>query len=140
METAVATKKSNAKRKRSVERGAFLFLLLIPLLYILRYFKIFEQIKFFAVLSDWDGKSFEWSGKWYNFLYVFSKVLTILGCICVIAAMADPVIKTQEKVYTSLGTDIVFVVDTSPSMAAQDMNGNNRLAAAQSAINFLVSS
>ena len=78
---------------------AFLFLLLIPLLYILRYFKIFEQIKFFAVLSDWDGKSFEWSGKWYNFLYVFSKVLTILGCICVIVAMADPVIKTQEKVY-----------------------------------------
>ena len=118
---------------------AFLFLLLIPLLYILRYFKIFEQIKFFAVLNDWNGKSFEWSGKWYNFLYVFSKVLTILGCICVIVAMADPVIKTQEKVYTSLGTDIVFVVDTSPSMAAQDMNGNNRLAAAQSAINFLVS-
>lgn len=118
---------------------AFLFLLLIPLLYILRYFKIFEQIKFFAVLNDWNGKSFEWSGKWYNFLYVFSKVLTILGCICVIVAMADPVIKIQEKVYTSLGTDIVFVVDTSPSMAAQDMNGNNRLAAAQSAINFLVS-
>ena len=118
---------------------AFLFLLLIPLLYILRYFKIFEQIKFYAVLKDWDGSKFEWSGKWYNFLYIFSKVVTILGCICVIVAMADPVKKTQEKVFTSLGTDIVFVVDTSPSMAAKDMNGNNRLGAAQSAINFLIS-
>lgn len=118
---------------------AFLFLLLIPLLYILRHFKIFEQIKFYAVLSDWDGSSFDWSGKWYNFLYYFEKVLIVLGGICVVIAMADPVIKTQEKVYTSLGTDIVFVVDTSPSMAAKDMNGNNRLAAAQSAINYLVS-
>ena len=77
---------------------AFLFLLLIPLLYILRYFKIFEQIKFYAVLKDWDGSKFEWSGKWYNFLYIFSKVVTILGCICVVVAMADPVKKTQEKV------------------------------------------
>ena len=38
--------------------AAFLLLLLIPLLYLVRYLKIFKQITFAAVLSDWNGKAF----------------------------------------------------------------------------------
>ena len=59
------------------------------------------------------------------------------GFVCVIAAFADPVIYWQEKVYTSLGTDVIFVVDTSPSMAAKDIDGNTRLEAAKNTIKLV---
>ena len=54
---------------------AFLFLLLIPLLYILRHFKIFEQIKFYAVLKDWDGNLLNGLGGGTIFCIFFQKFL-----------------------------------------------------------------
>lgn len=118
---------------------AFLLLLCVPLLYLFRYLKIFNQLKFFAVLSDWNGKSFEWKSKIQNVLSVFAKVLLVAGYCLVVTAVADPVVSKQEKIYTSLGTDIMFVVDTSPSMAAKDMDGNFRLTAAIDSIKNIVS-
>ena len=52
--------------------AAFFLLLLIPLLYILRHTKIFNQISFPAVLADWDGRAFEWKGKTQKILSVFA--------------------------------------------------------------------
>lgn len=114
--------------------AAFFLLLLIPLLYILRALKIFRQISFYAVLSDWNGKSFSWNGKIRKALSIFSKVIMFTGFVGAITAFADPVITRQEKVYTSLGSDIVFAVDTSPSMAANDIGGISRLEAAKNTI------
>lgn len=114
--------------------AAFLLLILIPLLFILRKLKIFNRISFPAVLADWDGFKFEWHGKFQKFLSILAKVFLALGFILVVIAFADPVISYQEKVYTSIGTDIIFVVDTSPSMAAKDVNGAMRLEAAKNAI------
>lgn len=116
---------------------AFLLILLVPVLHLLRYFKIFRRLQFNVVLSDWNGKSFEWNNKFQQFFSVFARIILILSYICVITAMADPVISHQEKVYTSLGTDLMFVVDTSPSMAAKDMDGENRLTSALKAIKYL---
>ena len=40
----------------------------------------------------------------------------------------------MSKVFTSLGADIVFVLDTSPSMAAKDVDNNTRINAAKESI------
>ena len=114
--------------------AAFFLLLLIPLLYIFRSLKIFNQISFPAVLADWDGRSFEWKGKSQKFLSATARVFFTAGFFISVAALAAPVISNQEKIYTSLGTDIVFAVDTSPSMSAKDMDGSQRLEAAKNAI------
>lgn len=117
--------------------AAFLLLLLIPLLFILRKLKIFHRISFPVVLSDWQGNHFVWKGRSQIILSVLAKILLGIGFILGVIAFADPVISHQEKVYTSLGTDVIFVVDTSPSMAAKDINGTMRLDAAKNAITTL---
>lgn len=118
--------------------SAFLFLLLIPLFYLLRKLKIFKRITFSAVLASWEGEKFEWHGNFRKFLTILSKITLILSFVCGIIALSDPTISTQEKIYTNLGADIIFVVDTSPSMAAKDVNSTTRLDAAQTAIKNLI--
>lgn len=117
---------------------AFLLLLLIPLLYLLRKLKIFTRISFPVVLGDWGGKTFEWNDKPQKTLSMISRVLSFAAFFLVIIAFADPVIAKQEKVYTSLGTDVVFVIDASPSMAAKDMNGLSRIDVAKNTIYQLI--
>ncbi len=117
--------------------AAFFLLALIPILFILRHLKIFNRITFPAVIADWDGHHFEWNGKPQKFLSVLSGIFFTLAFIISVCALAAPVISNQEKVYTSLGTDIVFVVDTSPSMSAKDMEGGQRLETARNAIHLL---
>ena len=56
----------------------------------------------------------------------------------IIIAFAEPVIHHQERVYTSRGTDVMFVLDTSPSMAARDINEITRIEAATKTIEKLV--
>lgn len=117
--------------------AAFLLFLLIPLLFILRKLKVFTKITFPAVLADWEGRAFRWKGSGRKFLRILSKIFLWTSFIFVVAALADPVRSKQEKVYACVGTDIVFVVDTSPSMAAKDINGNTRLEAAKNTIKRL---
>ena len=119
--------------------AAFFLLVIIPALFILRRLKIFNRISFPAVLADWEGRHFEWKGHPQKFLSVFAAILFTAGFLISVCALAAPVISNQEKVYTSLGTDIVFVVDTSPSMSAKDMEGGQRLDAAKNAIYTLTS-
>ncbi|MDR0487498.1 MAG: VWA domain-containing protein [Treponema sp.] len=59
------------------------------------------------------------------------KVLEITGIFLLFISAAGPVIKTSETVWLNSGADIVFVLDTSPSMAALDMDGRNRFNAAR---------
>ncbi len=117
--------------------AAFFLLILIPALFILRHLKIFNRISFPVVLADWEGRHFEWKGKTQKFLSVTASIFYILAFLISVCALAAPVISNQEKVYTSLGTDIVFVLDTSPSMSAKDVDGGQRLEAAKNAIYML---
>ncbi len=118
--------------------AAFLLLLMIPLLYLCRKTGLFHRISFPLILSDWDGQSFRWKGGFRRFGAVLSAVLCAAGYTAVVTAFADPVFHHEEKVYTSQGTDIVFVLDTSPSMAAKDIAGRARIDAARQAIHTLV--
>ena len=117
--------------------AAFFLLLLIPLLFLFRKLKLFNQITFPAVLADWEGRSFTWKGRPQKFLSALAGFFFTLGFLISVCALAAPVISNQEKVYTSLGCDIVFVLDTSPSMSAKDMENSMRLEAAKAAIQTL---
>ena len=117
--------------------AAFFLVALIPLLFILRHLRIFNRITFPAVLEDWEGRAFEWKGKPQKFLSAAASFLFTAAFLISVCALAAPVISNQEKVYTSLGTDIVFVIDTSPSMSAKDVDGGQRLDAAKNAIYML---
>lgn len=118
--------------------AAFLLLFLIPLLFVLRSLGIFTRISFPLTLADWNGKTFEWNAKIRNFASMISRIFVILGYCASVAALADPVVYHQKRVYTSRGTDVLFVLDTSPSMAAKDIAGGTRLDAAKQAIRTLV--
>ncbi|MBQ9539687.1 MAG: VWA domain-containing protein, partial [Treponema sp.] len=118
---------------------AFFLLLLLPLLFFLRYVRVFKRLSFLAVLGDWQGDAFEWKGTVFSLLFRFYKLLEILAFVAVVVAYANPVRRHQEKVYISRGADVIFVVDSSPSMAAKDIAGLSRLDAAKKAILTLAS-
>ncbi|MDR2069958.1 MAG: VWA domain-containing protein [Treponema sp.] len=55
----------------------------------------------------------------------------ILGVFLLFVAAAGPRLISTEVVWLSRGADILFVLDTSPSMAGLDMDGRNRFDAAR---------
>ncbi len=118
--------------------AAFFWLLVVPLYYFLRYVKVFRPITFPLTLCDWHGKPFNWNSGAHKFFSVLASVLGSSGFICLVIAYANPVVHHQEKVYSSRGSDILYVLDTSPSMMAQDMDGLTRMAAAKQAIKTLL--
>lgn len=118
---------------------AFLLLLLIPVVFILRKIGLFVKPAFPIILSDWQGNSFKWNGKFLKALSIFKTFLLTVGYALVVIAFADPVIHHEERVYTSRGNDVMFVLDISPSMAAKDMDGSTRFEAAKKVIRYIVS-
>ncbi|MBR6296147.1 MAG: VWA domain-containing protein [Treponema sp.] len=119
--------------------GAFFLLLLIPLFFFLRYVRIFSPITFPLTLGDWHGKFFNWNSRLRQIASTLSTVLAVSGFVSLIIAYSNPVIHHQEKIYSSRGADILFVLDTSPSMAAKDMSDMKRIDAAKQAIKALQS-
>lgn len=123
---------------------AFFLLIAIPLFYILRKSGIFSRIYFPLTISDWGGKTFTYKDTFSRAASFFAHLLVITAFISLITALANPVLRHQEKIYTSRGTDILFVLDTSPSMAAHDISlatGQvTRIEAAKIGIKTLVSS
>jgi Ca-activated chloride channel family protein len=117
--------------------AAFLLLLAIPLLFALRWFGVFNSIALPLTLSDWNGKSFRWNSRLSMFALYVSRFLVTAAFVLVVTALANPLISRQERVYTSRGAEIIFVIDTSPSMAAADIANMTRLDAAKQAIQFL---
>jgi Ca-activated chloride channel family protein len=62
------------------------------------------------------------------------RVLEYCGALLLLISAAGPVIQVTETVWLNRGADILFVIDTSPSMAALDMDGINRFNAARALI------
>lgn len=54
-----------------------------------------------------------------------------LGLIALLIAVAGPSISEKERIHLNRGVDILFVLDESPSMAAQDFSPSNRFEAAK---------
>jgi len=62
------------------------------------------------------------------------KFMEALGLFLLFFTAAGPVTRKTETVWLNRGADIIFVLDVSPSMAAIDMDGNNRYTAAKNLI------
>ena len=101
---------------------AFLFLLAIPVLYTLRHLGIFSRISFPLTISDWGGKTFTYKDNLVKAATIITHILANAAFASLVLALSNPIIRHQEKIYTSRGTDILFVLDTSPSMAARDIS------------------
>ena len=117
--------------------ASFLLILLIPLFYILRHAGFFKKLTVPANLGDWGSPLFNWHDPKRRLLHILSTILVNIAFTLVVFAFADPVIYRQEKIYTTLGTDIIFVIDTSPSMAATESDGHTRLESCKEAVNQL---
>jgi Ca-activated chloride channel family protein len=62
------------------------------------------------------------------------KFFELIGVFLLFFSAAGPVIKNAETVWLNRGADIIFVLDTSPSMAALDMDGKSRFITAKNLI------
>jgi Ca-activated chloride channel family protein len=59
------------------------------------------------------------------------RLLEYAGAVLLFISAAGPVLKTSKTVWLNRGADILFVIDTSPSMAGLDMDGTSRFNAAR---------
>ncbi len=117
---------------------AFLLLLLVPLYFLLQKIGFFSKILFPLPFEDWEGQGFEWESSVNSLFRIISRVSFIAGYVLLVIAFASPISVREERVYTSRSSDVIFVVDISPSMAAMDIAGGTRLDAAKKAIHLLV--
>ena len=118
--------------------AGFLLLFLLPLYFALKKMNVLSKITLPLTFSDYEGWVFTWNNKLRTFCIIVAKVLFLVGYIMLVFAFCEPVVHKQQKVYTSRGTDILFVLDTSPSMAAKDINGTTRIASSISTIEKIV--
>ena len=72
---------------------------------------LFKTITIPLVLKDWQGQEFRWKETLGRVIRFISGILFMVGYISLVFAFADPVRVKSEKVYTSRGTDILFVLD-----------------------------
>lgn len=117
---------------------ALLFLLAPPLYFILYKLNAAAPPVFSLPFADWKGQAFEWKSPLGAAVRFMSKALFGLGYAALVFALAEPVLLEREKLFMSRGASVIFVVDTSPSMAALDIAGASRLQAAKQAISLLV--
>lgn len=117
---------------------AFLFILTIPIFYILRKIKFLNPISFPTILSDWEGKTFCFKNNSQKIAKIFSCIIFYVGFISLIIAFASPVFIKKQKVFTTKGSEFIFVIDTSPSMAALDIGKSSRLQIAKDKITSLI--
>ena len=118
--------------------AGFLLLLLIPLKILLEKLGIFRKSSLPLVLGNWGGRTFVWKSRLRSFLHFLTSAGYFIFFILIVTAFADPVIHHQEKIYTSKGTEVLIVLDTSPSMASKDIGGMTRLEAAKKGIHTFV--
>jgi len=117
------------------------YLLLLTLLLPAIYFCHFHRNRggvFPASFGIWKSSSFKSSNYFLKFVLFLSTTASWLGVAGLIIALAGPASVEKEKIYISRGIDIVFVLDESPSMAAQDFPPTNRFAAAKDVIKSFV--
>lgn len=108
----------------------FLFLLFLPAFALLRRWGRLRSISLFLPLGNWNGYLPEKNLHVY-IAHRFSQYVLALAFILAVAALAEPVRQTSEPMYAGSGQALMFVLDSSPSMAAQDMGMQTRLEAAK---------
>lgn len=111
-----------------------LLLLLSPPLFYLRHVWRRRGGKLTFAFTNWGGKGFANPVTVPGMIYLFSQFLSWVGIFLVIIALAGPSLVSRQRVFTSRGIDIMFILDISPSMAARDFVDRSRLESAQDTI------
>jgi len=76
---------------------------------------------------------------WFlRFFIRLSSLSYWLGLVALVIALAGPSISERERIYLNRGLDILFILDQSPSMAAQDFSPVNRFETAKDVIRDFV--
>ncbi len=121
------------------ESPAYLLLLtlFLPLIYF-RYIYKGRGGTIPAATGIWKGSNFTSRNHFLKFLLFVSTVSFWAGSVCLVLALAGPSYVEREKIYLSRGTDIVFILDESPSMAAMDFPPVNRFESAKDVIRKFV--
>jgi Ca-activated chloride channel family protein len=91
-----------------------------------------------VALSAWGGASVPPPGFLLRAARGLSVALFWAAVLSAVVAAAGPVRLQRSTVYLDRGTDIVFAVDTSPSMAALDFGSDSRLQGAAAALRAFV--
>ncbi|MDD7417692.1 MAG: VWA domain-containing protein [Treponemataceae bacterium] len=117
-----------------------LLLLGIPLFIVLYKTNIIKKNALPALYTDWQGDIFTWNSKKVIFFKWIVIVFCTLAYICVVIAMANPRNTKYEKRYISRGTEVMFILDISPSMAAMDLGNKGRIDCARETIMQVVNS
>ena len=97
-----------------------LFLLLLPVFIVFRRIGILRTVSIALPLCSWNGAPPE-RYTWIYLLHRISQTALAAAFIGIIAAIAEPVLQTTESMYAGTGHALMFVIDSSPSMAAQDI-------------------
>ena len=105
----------------------FLYLaLLIPLLLIVNYIYMLWRKRVQNSFSNHDLLEYI-SPNRSNFKLNFKLILECLAILCLSLALANPKIGTELKTVNREGVDIVFAIDVSKSMLAEDVAPNRLL-------------
>lgn len=111
----------------------FLLLLLVPAFILLRHTGVLRAVSLPLPLGNWKGSV----PKKYPRVYILhrlSQYMLAAAFTLAVTALAEPVRQTAETLYAAPGQALMFVIDSSPSMAAQDMGIQTRLDAAKQMI------
>jgi Ca-activated chloride channel homolog len=81
--------------------------------------------------SVWNGDMPSFPGRGLKAVNRIAFFFSLAGALLLVGALAGPGRIEYEEIHLSRGADILFVVDQSPSMAAQDFGPENRLGAAK---------
>lgn len=111
----------------------FLLLLLVPAFVLLRRAGVLRAVSLPLPLGNWNGSILKKYPRVY-ILHRLSQYMLAAAFILTVIALAEPVRQTAEALYATPGQALMFVIDSSPSMAAQDMGMQTRLDAAKQMI------
>jgi len=64
-------------------------------------------------------------------LFRFTRLLEAVALLLLLFALAGPVLIQHKTVWLDRGADVFFIIDSSPSMSALDMQGQSRFAVAK---------
>ena len=111
------------------------FALLIPILaFILKKTKNISRFSLPFLFMDSQGRKIVWKSKKTLFFHILVFIFVLLSYLSCVIAFANPRLSKYEKRYVSRGTEVMFVIDISPSMAAMDLGNKRRIDSAKEAI------
>jgi Ca-activated chloride channel homolog len=122
-----------------LERPGFLvLLLLVPLLVYLRHLRRDRGGRVMMPFVFYGGGGFRAPLTGRTVLLRFSHALFWCGFVLLILTAAGPTRTVRERIFLTRGVDIMIVLDISPTMAARDVQPENRLEAARAVVRRFV--